>query len=54
MPVSLTAHTHPKISTMPITRQILSAARHPPKVVSKHADSGVGEEHRDKARNNQD
>jgi len=31
MPVSLMAQTQPKISIIPITRQILSAARQPPK-----------------------
>ncbi len=49
MPVSLTAHTHPKISTMPITGADLERCAPSAEVVSKHADSGVGEEHRDKA-----
>ncbi|KZR15883.1 hypothetical protein A3N65_05425 [Klebsiella aerogenes] len=31
IPVNFTAHTQPKISIMPITRQILRAARQPPK-----------------------
>ena len=35
IPVSFTAHTQPKISTMPITGQILSAARQPPKWLAK-------------------
>ena len=43
MPVSFTAQTQPKISIMPITRQIFDAARQPPKYGSKDADGGVRE-----------
>lgn len=56
IPVNFTAHTQPKISIMPITRQILSAARQPPKWLAKRrqSDRRVREEHWDKARDDQD
>lgn len=52
IPVSFTAHTQPKISTMPITADFERRAP-AAEVVGKDANRRVGEEHRDKARNNQ-